>query len=266
MDAFLHLPPDECRIVFEQAGASSGLSAPSVEKDFWVCWTLKELFALPEHGKHLTFKGGTSLSKVWRLIERFSEDIDLTIDRESLGFGGQQSPDKAASGKQQTKRLKGLRAACQERVKAGLLPAVEERWRAALPAGIPWSLAPDDSDNDQQTLLFHYPSCWKTEDARYVRPVVKMEFGARSDTWPAEAAVVKPFVAEQLPQAFKVSQCPRDLFSQRRAPVEIRQGRDQTADLMKPPSRDGRRDFPWSAFLCVLQNSALNFPQWSIPA
>jgi hypothetical protein len=46
------------------------------------------------------------------------------------------------------------------------------------------------------------------EDARYVQPVVKMEFGARSDTWPAEAAIVKPFVAERLPQAFKVSECP----------------------------------------------------------
>ena len=59
-----------------------GLQAVSVEKDFWVCWTLRELFRLPGVGEHLTFKGGTSLSKAWKLIERFSEDIDLVVDKE----------------------------------------------------------------------------------------------------------------------------------------------------------------------------------------
>ena len=58
----------------EQAGAELGLPAASIEKDFWVCWILKELFSLPDIGEHLTFKGGTSLSKGWGLIRRFSED------------------------------------------------------------------------------------------------------------------------------------------------------------------------------------------------
>ena len=60
----------------------------------------------------LTFKGGTSLSKAWGLIDRFSEDIDLTIGRDALGFGGENSPERAPSAKQQAKRLKALRDVC----------------------------------------------------------------------------------------------------------------------------------------------------------
>jgi len=82
-----------------------GLQAFSVEKDFWVCWTLRELFGLPGAGEYLTFKGGTSLSKAWGLIERFSEDIDLIVAKEALGFGGDAAPDKARSNKQRKLRL-----------------------------------------------------------------------------------------------------------------------------------------------------------------
>jgi predicted nucleotidyltransferase component of viral defense system len=89
MDTFLQLPLKERRVYFEQAEAMRGLPAAALEKDFWVCWILRELFQLPGIGERLIFKGGTSLSKAWGLIERFSEDIDLVIDRESLGFGGE---------------------------------------------------------------------------------------------------------------------------------------------------------------------------------
>ena len=67
MDAFLKFPAAERRFAFQQVDAQMGLQAVSVEKDFWVCWTLRELFTLPGIGAHLTFKGGTSLSKAWKL-------------------------------------------------------------------------------------------------------------------------------------------------------------------------------------------------------
>lgn len=86
MDAFLTLAPAERRQICEAVAVDLSLSPASVEKDFWVCWTLRELFTLPGIGEHLTFKGGTSLSKGWRLIQRFSEDIDVVIDRQALGF------------------------------------------------------------------------------------------------------------------------------------------------------------------------------------
>ena len=79
MNTFLQVPTNERRLAFQQVESRLGLQALSVEKDIWVCWTLRELFALMGVGEHLTFKGGTSLSKAWKLIQRFSEDIDLIV-------------------------------------------------------------------------------------------------------------------------------------------------------------------------------------------
>ena len=87
-DDFVKLNPEERRIFFEGTATPRNIQAQIVEKDFWVCRTLKELFRMPVVGEHLIFKGGTSLSKVFKLIERFSEDIDVSIDRAFLGFGG----------------------------------------------------------------------------------------------------------------------------------------------------------------------------------
>ena len=73
MDNFVKLSPEERRAYFEGTAAARGLEPQIVEKDLWVCWTLKELFHLPRIGEHLIFKGGTSLSKVFGLIQRFSD-------------------------------------------------------------------------------------------------------------------------------------------------------------------------------------------------
>ena len=73
MDDFAKLKPEERRIYFEGTATARNIQAQIVEKDFWVCWTLQELFRLPTMGGHLIFKGGTSLSKVFKIIERFSE-------------------------------------------------------------------------------------------------------------------------------------------------------------------------------------------------
>ena len=95
MDTFLKLTPADQLDAYLEVNRAMGLDAASVEKDFWVCWTLRELFTAPGIGDHLTFKGGTSLSKAWKLVQRFSEDIDLIVDKEILGFGGDAAPDKA---------------------------------------------------------------------------------------------------------------------------------------------------------------------------
>jgi len=100
MDDFVKLDPRERGVFFDGTSASRGIQAQIVEKDFWVCWTLKELFKLPTIGEHLIFKGGTSLSKVFKIIERFSEDIDISLDRAFLGFGGANEPEAGGSNKE----------------------------------------------------------------------------------------------------------------------------------------------------------------------
>jgi predicted nucleotidyltransferase component of viral defense system len=197
VDAFLTQPLERQRVIYEEAGRRLGLSAGSVEKDLWVCWTLRALFRLPSSGPHLTFKGGTSLSKGWKLIDRFSEDIDIVIDREFLGFGGADAPEDAPSNKQRVKRLEALMLTAQRHIRDVLSPAFEQEIRHLLPSTAPWALEADADDPDAQTLLFHYPPAMGA--AAYVRPVVKIEFGARSDTEPSATPAIAPYLAEVSP-------------------------------------------------------------------
>lgn len=206
MDTFLQLPLDERQLFFEQTAARRGLPASSVEKDFWVCWTLRQLFSLPDLGPHLTFKGGTSLSKVWRLIERFSEDIDVCIDRQYLGFGGDNDPERAPSKNNREKRLRALKTECQRYIKTELLASLTDEMGRRLPENT-WMLTVDTEDAEQETLLFKYPACLPNAPIAYVRPIVKIELGGRSDAWPSENATVRPFAAEQFPQVFSSPEC-----------------------------------------------------------
>jgi hypothetical protein len=122
MDNFAKLNAVERKPFIEETASRRGSTITAVEKDFWVCWTLKHLFAL-KNVPEMRFKGGTSLSKVFRLIDRFSEDIDISIDRAALGFTGER--DLAHPGFSTTKRKAldaELREAITKEVKSDLLP------------------------------------------------------------------------------------------------------------------------------------------------
>ena len=204
MNTFISMPDERRRLICEQTGAQTGLFESSAEKDFWVCWILEKLFSLPDIGDELTFKGGTSLSKGWKLIERFSEDIDIVIDRALLGFAGDQAPDMAPSNKQTKKRLESLSKASQEFVIKTLQPALLTAIKADMPAGLDWSLEPDTDDPQNQSLLFHYPTVFP-DPPEYLKQVVKIEMGARSDTDPSSPVEIQPIIAEAFPAVFPAS-------------------------------------------------------------
>jgi hypothetical protein len=207
MDTVLQLSPRQRVELFEQTTQATGMAAVILEKDFWVCWTLKELFALPVMGEHLIFKGGTSLSKVFKIIERFSEDIDVSIDRGFLGFGGTNEPEAGASNKEKQRRIEALKTACQKKIANELLPALEAAIKAKVGRAEKWTLRWDDDDPDQQTLLFEYPTSFAADATGYIRRMVKIEMGARADHWPSETKMITPYVAEQFPQGFKAPSC-----------------------------------------------------------
>ncbi len=195
MDEFARRPQEDRLAFINEAAARRDVTPIIIEKDFWVCWTLRELFADPGISDHLTFKGGTSLSKAWKLIQRFSENIDLIIDKEILGFGGDTAPDRAPSKKQRKARLEGLMDACRIWVQQTLQPALASCIERAIGSN-GWRLEVDPDMADGQCLLFHYPTVFPSSASAYVRPVVKIELGARSDDWPHENKSIQPYVTE----------------------------------------------------------------------
>jgi len=211
MDSILELTPIQRAELYKAASQQLGLGEVVIEKDFWVCWTLRELFALPGIGDHLIFKGGTSLSKVWRAISRFSEDIDVSLSREWLGFVGVRDPESATSGKKQRERIDDLASACARKIETEILPALRARATAAL-GDHGWSIAIDADDS--QTLRFIYPSSLgERAPEAYIRREVKIECGARSDDWPAEDKTVLPYVAEAYPDTITNAAVPLRVLS-----------------------------------------------------
>ena len=198
MDDFAKAKPSERQPYFEETAALRNSTTTAVEKDFWICWTLRHLFLL-EGIPELRFKGGTSLSKVFGLIDRFSEDIDISINRAALGFSGERDlANPLLSGTKRKALDEELRAAITAEVNSTILPKLHDRFQSIL-GRQRWELAPSSDENEEMTLLFHYPDAF--EYSSYLRPQIKIEFG-RGDQQPSEKSSVTPFVAEMFPDIF----------------------------------------------------------------
>jgi len=124
-----------------------------VEKDFWVCWTLKTLFALPGEQPKLTFKGGTSLSKAYGIIDRFSEDIDVAADPQFFIDQGSADPEERDVTKtQREKRMERLDVACAGYIARQLLPLLRVQFAERLGGEKGWDLLPVTSDPNSHKL------------------------------------------------------------------------------------------------------------------
>lgn len=223
MDDIARLSGRDRSELFSTASGIRGDMLPAlVEKDFWVCWALKRIFTLANPPAGLIFKGGTSLSKVYQAIDRFSEDVDLSFDRSALGFGGENDPARAPSRKQEAKRLEELSAACRKMIHTRFLPQLSAAFAAALgptqSKGL-WDLELDREDPDEQTLLFHYPAGIGGREgamARYLQPVIRLELGARGEQWPAEEAAITSYTAQAVAKPFKDPSCKVKVLSPER--------------------------------------------------
>lgn len=195
----------ELELFFREAGARRSISPQIIEKDFWVCWLLRLIFDDEELGGHLVFKGGTSLSKVFGLIQRFSEDIDLSVDPDWLGFTGELRPDAASSRSQFQRRARALEDACIARVRDRFRPALEGHIAEQLP-GYSSSLTFEvDGATHSPVLLFAYPRTSGITGS--LRPQVKLEFGSLYDQRPTGEHIITPLVAETFPAMFSTVNC-----------------------------------------------------------
>ena len=206
MDEFAQLPPKDRADLFQAAARQRNMLPAVIEKYFWVCWTLKRLFSLPNPPTGLLFKGGTSLSKVYRAIDRFSEDVDLSFDRHGLGFKGASDPLEL-KGKARQRALELLKVTCQRVIREQFLPQILEAFSQALGEAFAkhWNIEAATDDPDDQTLLFRFPQSLVhgANEPAYIAPFVRLEFGARSDHWPAIDATVSSYLAEAFPQFIK---------------------------------------------------------------
>ena len=187
-ERFLSLGARERADIIRTVAADSGRSAVILEKDLWVCWVLEALFSMPDPHP-MAFKGGTSLSKVFGVIDRFSEDVDVTLDYRA--FNDPYDPFAEGASRTQTKRfserLKDRVARYARDVIAPALDAAAER------------LAPDGRyaihvGDDGETVRFAYPSAVEAHDG-YVRSDVLLEFGGRNVIDPNERHAITPDIA-----------------------------------------------------------------------
>jgi len=221
MDEFARLEPSERLAFINEAAARRDLNSIIIEKDFWVCWTLRRLMSVPVLAENLTFKGGTSLSKAYGIIDRFSEDIDLTIGRNAPKIEETKPPmENGITGKERERRVKALKVAAQSYVEEIALPNIRSAIAEELQTDEGWEIILDPQDPDIQTILFQYPRLLvygrfrgavgdgavgqfpvggAFEDG-YIRPRIKLEFGARGEPEPCALRTITPYLAQEFPQ------------------------------------------------------------------
>lgn len=189
--------------LFVGAGQRLGTAPQNIEKDFWVCWTLDALFNGPaSQGPRFLFKGGTSLSKGFGLIERFSEDIDITVFRDDLGEEASVEALQEMSGKKRQAKLDAVRDACHAFIAGDLLAQLSATLADAVPANGDQTNAAtvevDTEDESGQSLLLWYPTVTEASDG-YIRKGVKIEAGAKSALDPHARHSIRPYIAPDLP-------------------------------------------------------------------
>jgi len=198
---FLTLPEQERRLYIEQAALRLNVSPVMMEKDFWVCWLLGILFE-SEFASDLVFKGGTSLSKVFGIIDRFSEDIDLSLSPVFLNL-----PEVGTSRNQANKWMNKAEAACSAAVQNQIAPTLEATVAGVLGRRLePWFEFLTDPSSQSPVLLFQYPTIQPT-GFEYLKRSVKLEFGSLTDQRPTGHHRVRPWIAEVVPEAFKDWKC-----------------------------------------------------------
>ena len=182
------------RALFTNTANKTGLTVAIIEKDFWVCWTLDYLFHRCGWKNRLAFKGGTSLSKAYHLIERFSEDIDLILDWRVLGYGVDE-PWEHRSNTKQKRFNKEVNKKTADFLRDNFLPAL----RAGVLSELGSDIHIEADTEDGQTILFTYPQEFSDQS---ILQEIRLEIGTLATWTPAEQKEIKPYAAEQYDYVF----------------------------------------------------------------
>jgi hypothetical protein len=185
MKAWFALDSNTRKDIITQTSIAENLIPAAIEKDYWVIIVLRAIFN-SKYANLLVFKGGTSLSKAWGLIDRFSEDIDLGIDREFFGFTGDLKRKEVTE-----LRKKACAFVCNE--------FVGELKRALTNDGVEdfdiTILEFERSDTDPVAIAISYKSI--VEDVPYIQPRILVEISARSLKEPFENRDIQSFISKK---------------------------------------------------------------------
>ena len=198
MDKVAALSARERRALFQEAASGRGMNPAVMEKDFWVSWVLGNLFRDVELKDHLIFKGGTTLSKIFGVIDRFSEDIDLILDWQLIGFGpdGRDPLEVFASATQQDRFNKEMNTLARNYIAGPLL----KRLRVTLASMPGIEVALDHADG--HTVNVGYPASFAVG---YLRPEIRLEIGPLGSWLPSSEFTIQPYAAQALPEAFSTT-------------------------------------------------------------
>lgn len=193
MENTAQLTDSQRKELFAETANIKGISPAIIEKDFWVCWTLKRIFEHPTLSQLLMFKGGTSLSKVFHLIERFSEDIDMILDWRVVTS---RNPLEQLSKTQQDKLNKEINKHAIEYIADELLLLIQETLEPTCTCSV--------DDKDKHNINIKYPSAFSDD---YLRPEVLLEIGPLASWLPSNSYSISPYTAEAFPDVIKQAEC-----------------------------------------------------------
>lgn len=184
---FYRYKQDEKHIIFNQLAAKLKIHPASIEKDWWVVRTL-ELILTMDVSEFIVFKGGTSLSKAWNIIERFSEDVDLALDRSFLGYEECKT----------VKQVKKLRSSTRNYIYKDFIPGLQNAFIKAGYSDVEVKLNEEEGKNlEPVQISILYKSC--TTISAYTNPYVKIEIGSRSLREPSTNKEFSSLVGEHFP-------------------------------------------------------------------
>jgi hypothetical protein len=204
---FLAMSDQDRTLAFDNAALTLRLNSVILEKDFWVSWLLGLLFAQPELAPFLVFKGGTSLSKVFGVIDRFSEDIDLCLVPEFVGADAQGFDALTSRVKRDAAVLK-MQHLCAAKVQQAVLPLLTNVITDALGASLggEWLHYELDTDAKSPIVYFRYPTT-QTPGFGYMRREVKLEFGTLTDQQPTGRYPIEALIVSAYPALFSDWNC-----------------------------------------------------------
>jgi hypothetical protein len=185
---YFSLKSDEQKEILRDAALNLGMRENILEKDIWLCWVLQTLFSIPNHHR-MAFKGGTSLSKVYKMIDRFSEDVDITLDYRQ--FDNSFDPfAEGVSRSQIGKFCDQLKTHVKNYVDKTILPTLEDA-RSTLHSSADYEIRVEENG---EKVWFSYPSAVE-DQGEYLRSDVLIEFGGRNVIDPNEVHVIGPDIA-----------------------------------------------------------------------